>query len=180
MDGVDASSKGVPARARHSKGSIVDTRIINRPAFRLVGYAARVPLVHRGRNPHIEAHIASLPVEERRRLKALGDTEPVGLLQVSADVDPDYAEGSQFTFVLGVALDIPSPVPDGLDLIEVPTGTWAVFRTTASFRSAWMTIVSEWFPSNPWRLRPGPLILTDRGDEHSAAPAEVWIPIERA
>lgn len=179
LDGVNASSKGAPARARHSKGSIVDTRIIDRPAFRLVGYAARVPLVHQGRNPHIEAHIASLPVEERGRLKELGDTEPAGLLQVSADVDPDYAEGSQFTFLFGVALDTPSPVPDGLDLIEVPTGTWAVFRTTASFQSAWMTIVSEWFPSNPWRLRPGPSILTDRGDEHSDAPAEVWIPVER-
>lgn len=177
---MNASSKGAPARARHSKGSIVDTRIIDRPAFRLVGYAARVPLIHGGRNPHIEAHIASLPTEEHGRLKALGDTEPVGLLQVSADVGPDYAEGSQFTFLFGVALDTSSPVPDGLDLIEVPAGTWAVFRTTASFWSAWMTIVSEWFPANPWRLRPGPSILTNHGDKHSTTPAEVWIPIERA
>lgn len=158
----------------------MDTRIINRPAFRLVGRAAHVPLVSRGRNPHIEAHIASVPAEERGRLAALGDAEPAGLLQVSADVDPDCAEGSEFTFLFGVALDAPSPVPDGLDLIEVRSGTWAVFRTTASWQLTWMSIVSEWFPSNPWRLRPGPSIVTDRGREHSTAPADVWIPIERA
>lgn len=64
-----------------SKGSIVDTRIIDSPAFLLVGYAARVPLVQQGRNPHIEAHIAALPDEERGRLKALGDAEPAGLLR---------------------------------------------------------------------------------------------------
>lgn len=72
----------------------METRIVERPAFRLVGHAARVPLVHRGVNPHIQAHIEALPAAEHQRLKGLGDTEPVGLLQVSADVDPDYAVGS--------------------------------------------------------------------------------------
>lgn len=71
----------------------MDTRITDRPAFRLVGHAVRVPLIHEGRNPHIEAHIASLPADEHARLKELGNAEPVGLLQVSADVGPDYAEG---------------------------------------------------------------------------------------
>ncbi|MFE2753852.1 GyrI-like domain-containing protein [Actinosynnema sp. NPDC059335] len=158
----------------------MDARITDRPAFRLVGHAARVPLVHRGRDSDIEAHIAALPAEEHGRLRALGDTEPAGLLQVSADVDPDHAEGSRFTFLFGVARGMSSPVPGGLDVIEVAAGSWAVFRTTASYQSAWMTIVSEWFPSNTWRLRPGPSILTDRGNEHGAATAEVWIPVERA
>src|ERR1044071_6237700 len=36
--------------------SPMDTRITDRPAFRLVGHAARVPLVHQGVNPHIHAH----------------------------------------------------------------------------------------------------------------------------
>lgn len=33
--------------------SRMDARVIERPAFRLVGHAARVPLVHEGMNPHI-------------------------------------------------------------------------------------------------------------------------------
>ena len=66
----------------------MDTRIAERPAFRLVGHSARVPLIHHGANPHIQAHIASLPEAEHVRLKGLGNTEPAGLLQVSADVTP--------------------------------------------------------------------------------------------
>lgn len=109
---------------------------------------------------------------------ALGDTEPAGLLQVSADVDADATEGSSFTLMIGVALDARSSVPDGLDLIEVPAGTWVIFRTTASFQSAWMTIVSEWLLTHPWRLRPGPSIVTDRS--HVTTTTDVWIPVERA
>ena len=82
----------------------MDTRIADRPAFRLVGHAARVPLIHHGVNPHIQAHIASLPAAEHARLKELSNTEPAGLLQVSADVDPDYTEGSELTYLHGVAV----------------------------------------------------------------------------
>ena len=42
----------------------MDTRIAELPDLRLVGHAARVPLIHEGVNPHIQAHIASLPAEE--------------------------------------------------------------------------------------------------------------------
>ena len=73
----------------------MDTRITDRPAFRLIGHSVRVPLIHHGPNPHIQAHIASLPAAEHARLKELSNTEPEGLLQVSADVDPDYTEGSE-------------------------------------------------------------------------------------
>ena len=82
----------------------MDARIADRPAFRLIGHAARVPLIHEGINPHIQAHIASLPIEEHARLKELSNTEPAGLLQVSADVDPDYTEGSELTYLHGVAV----------------------------------------------------------------------------
>lgn len=82
----------------------MDTRIADRPAFRLIGHSARVPLIHHGPNPHIQAHIASLPAAEHDRLKALGNTDPRGLLQVSADVDPDYTEGSELTYLHGVAV----------------------------------------------------------------------------
>lgn len=34
----------------------MDTRIADRPAFRLVGHATRVPLTHEGINPDIQAH----------------------------------------------------------------------------------------------------------------------------
>lgn len=70
----------------------MDTRLVDRPTFRLVGHAARVPLIHQGINPHIQRHIAALPQESHVRLKALGNTEPSGLLQVTDDLDPDALE----------------------------------------------------------------------------------------
>lgn len=164
----------------------MDTRITDRPAFRLVGHAARVPLIHEGANPHIQAHIASLAPAEHARLKGLGDTEPAGLLQVSADVHPDYTEGSELTYLHGVALEAATPAPEDLDVIEVPAGSWAVFRTSgpypAALQSTWAATATEWFPSNPWRLRPGPSIVAvlDRAEDFSTATTELWLPIERA
>ena len=102
----------------------MDTRIAVQPAFRLIGHAARVPLIHHGPNPHIETHIAAMPEATHLRLKALSNTEPAGLLQVSADVDPDYSEGSELTYLHGVAVSEGTPVPPDLDVIEVPPGTF--------------------------------------------------------
>ena len=164
----------------------MDTRIADRPAFRLVGHAARVPLIHEGVNPHIQAQIAALPVAEHARLKALGDTEPSGILAVSADVDPDYAEGSELTYLHGVAVTSSATVPDDLDVVEVPAGAWAVFRTEGDYPRAlqqtWAATATDWFPSNPWRLRPGPSIVAvlERADDFSTATTELWLPVERA
>lgn len=162
------------------------TRILERPAFRLVGHAARVPLIHSGVNPHIQALVASLPEEEHLRLKALSNTEPAGLLQVSDDVEPDATEGTELTYLHGVAVTAADPVPDGLDGIDVPAGTWAVFRTSgpypAALQETWAATAAEWFPSNPWRLRPGPSLVAvvDRAEDFSTATCELWLPIERA
>jgi AraC family transcriptional regulator len=164
----------------------MDTRIADRPAFRLVGHTARVPLIHHGPNPHIQAHIASLPDAEHLRLKALSNTEPAGLLQVSADVDADYIEGTELTYLHGVAVSEGTPVPADLDAIDVPAGAWAVFRTTgpypAALQSTWAATATDWFPSNPWRLRPGPSIVAilDRAADFSTATSELWLPVERA
>ncbi|MFI8344407.1 GyrI-like domain-containing protein [Streptomyces sp. NPDC085639] len=169
------------------EGSIpMDTRLIDRPAFRLIGHAARVPLIHRGINPHIQQHVTALPQEEHLRLKALGDTEPAGLLAVSDDVDPDGTEGSELTYLHGVAVSRGTRAPEDLDAIEVPDGTWAVFRTAGphpqALQTTWAATATEWFPSNPWRLRPGPSIVAvlDRAADFSTATCELWLPVEPA
>ena len=46
----------------------MDARILHPPAFRLVGHAARVPLIHSGANPHIAEHVASIPAAQHQRL----------------------------------------------------------------------------------------------------------------
>ncbi|SNY72121.1 AraC family transcriptional regulator [Paractinoplanes atraurantiacus] len=153
----------------------METRIADRPAFRIAGHAARVPLIHRGANPRIQQHIAALPAAEHQRLKDLGDTDPGGLLQVFDDLDPDRTEGSELTYLHGAAVSAGTPVPADLDTLDVAAGAWAVFRTTeASLPETWAATATEWFPSNPWRLRPGPEIvaLLDREAR------ELWLPVE--
>ena len=164
----------------------MDTRFADRPAFRLIGHATRVPLIHEGVNPHIQQHIAALPPQEHARLKSLSDTDPAGLLQVCDDLEPDSPEGSELTYLHGVAVTRATPAPDDLDAIEVPAGRWAVFRSSgpypATLQTTWAATATEWFPSNPWRLRPGPSIVAvlDRAEDFSTATCELWLPVEPA
>ncbi|WP_433832252.1 AraC family transcriptional regulator [Actinoplanes sp. CA-015351] len=162
----------------------MNVRIADHPAYRLIGHAARVPLIHRGVNPHIQQHIAALPVSEHARLKALSDTEPAGLLQVTDGTDPDAAEGSELTYLHGVAVTNATAVPDDLDVIEVLAGRWAVFHTSGPYpdalQTAWAATATEWFPSNPWRLRPGPSIVAilELAADFCTATCELWLPVE--
>jgi AraC family transcriptional regulator len=164
----------------------MDTRITEKPAFRLIGYRTRVPLIYEGINPHIQSYIASLPASAHQRLKELSNIEPTGLLQVSADVDADYTEGSELTYLHGVAVSTGTPVPEDLDTMDVPEGTWAVFRSAGphpdTLQATWAATATDWFPSNPWRLRPGPSIVSvlDRSPDFSTATCQLWLPVERA
>lgn len=164
----------------------MDVRVVDHPALRLVGHAARVPLVHRGVNPAIQQHVTSLDPQEHARLKALGDTEPRGLLAVSTDLDPDRREGTELTYLHGVAVSDAVTVPDDLDVVPVPAGRWAVFRAAGPYpgtlQTLWAATATTWFPSNPWRLRPGPEVVAvlDRADDLSTATVELWLPVEPA
>lgn len=164
----------------------MDVRLVSRPAFRLAGRAARVPLVHQGVNPAIQRHVTSLAPEEHARLKALGDAEPPGLLAVSSDLDPDRREGSELTYLHGVAVTDSTPVPGDLDVLPVAAGSWAVFRAAGPYpqtlQTLWAATATEWFPSNPWRLREGPEIVAvlERADDFSTATVELWLPVEGA
>ncbi|BAL89197.1 putative AraC-family transcriptional regulator [Actinoplanes missouriensis 431] len=164
----------------------MDTRLTDRPAFRLVGHATRVPLIHEGVNPHIQQHVAAIPAEEHGRLKSLGDTEPDGILAVTDGIEQESPEGSELTYLHGVALSSAAAVPDDLDVIEAPAGRWAVFRSSGPYpqtlQETWAATATEWFPSNPWRMRPGPSIVSvlDRAADLSTATCELWLPVEPA
>ncbi len=184
-DGGPLRSQPIRRFSLTVEGSVpMDARIVERPEFKLVGHAARVQLIHEGANPQIQAHIASLPISEHARLKELGNTEPAGLLQVSADVDADYREGTELTYLHGVAM-LDGNVPEDLDAIMVPAGTWAVFRTSgpypAALQSVWAATATQWFPSNPWLLREGPSMVAvlERAEDFSTATCELWLPVER-
>jgi len=169
MHGVgltDARGHGGPFRSQQrlrfrltvEGNTDMHVRITDRPAFRVVGHAIRVPLIHEGVNPHIQAHVAAIPMAEHLRLKGLRNASPGGLLQISDELGPDATEGSELTYMHGVAVTADTSTPDDLQTLAVPAGTWAVFTTEGpqpqALQETWAATAAEWFPSNSWRLRP--------------------------
>ena len=157
-------------------------RIVEKDEFRVVGRKVRVPLVHEGMNPAIADFIRGLGKETLRRIEDLSDQEPQGILGVSDNLDPSRAEGTELDYYHGVVSG--AAVPDGMEALTVPAGTWAVFENSGPFPQAlqylWRDVFTQWFPSNPYRSRPGPELLRTRLTPDAAqADAELWIPVER-
>jgi AraC family transcriptional regulator len=190
---TDARRSGGPFRSQQRlrfrltvEGSTtMHVRITDLPALRLVGHATRVPLVHEGVNPQIQAHVAAIPMAEHLRLKSLSNACPGGLLQISDQLEPEGAEGSELTYMHGVATTDDTPAPEDLDSIAVAAGSWAVFTTEGphpqALQETWAATAAEWFPSNAWRLRPGPSIVAvlEHDENFTTATCELWQPVER-
>ncbi|MFJ6199317.1 helix-turn-helix domain-containing protein [Micromonospora sp. NPDC092111] len=157
-------------------------RMVEKPAFRLVGRRARVPLVHQGMNPAIVEFVRSVDQETAARIAALSDQEPAGIVNVSDGLGDDRSEGVELDYWYGAVTG--ADAPDDLDSTEVPAGTWAVFETSGEFPAAvqylWRDVFTQWFPSNPYRSRPGPEISRTRiSADGTHADAELWVPVER-
>lgn len=157
-------------------------RIVEKEEFRVVGRKARVPLVHEGVNPAIAAFIRSIDKETVERVIGLSDQEPEGIIQVSDDLSESRAEGTELDYYHGVVSS--GPVPEDLDALPVAAGIWAVFDSSGTFPQTlqylWRDVFTEWFPSNPYRSRPGPEILRTRlSPDGARADAQLWIPVER-
>jgi len=158
-------------------------RIVQKDAFHLVGRRARVPLVHEGMNPAIVAFMRGLPPEDRERIPSLSDTEPRGALNVSDGPADSFEEGTELDYWYAAARTAAPPAD--LDALEVPAGMWAVFESSGAFPQAlqylWRDVYTQWFPSNPYRSRPGPSLTRSHISEDGAtAEAELWIPVEHA
>lgn len=189
---VDARRDGGPLRTQPTlrfrlsvEGSTpMDVTITPTSELVLVGHAARVPLIHEGVNPHIQAHIAAIPPDEHARLKRLSDAEPAGILAITGDIAPDAPEGTELTYLHGVSVRPDTAVPDGLDSMRVDAGVWAVFAASGPFpetlQRLWAATATEWFPSNPWRLRPGPSIVRYLEFTGTHASCELWLAVESA
>ena len=157
-------------------------RVEEKEEFRVVGRKARVPLVHEGVNPAIAAFIRGLGKETLERIEGLSDQEPGGIVSVSDQLDESRAEGTELDYYHGVVTR--APVPEDMESLTVPAGMWAVFDSSGPFPQAlqylWRDVFMQWFPSNPYRSRPGPEILRTRLTEDGAqAEAQLWIPVER-
>ncbi|WP_328787534.1 AraC family transcriptional regulator [Streptomyces sp. NBC_00273] len=162
--------------------SSMEYKVVEKDEFRVVGRKARVPLVHEGPNPAIAAFIREIGQETLRRIESLSDQEPEGIVSASDDLHDSRAEGTELDYYHGVVTR--AAVPEDMDALTVRAGTWAVFESSGPFpqtlQHLWRDVFTQWFPSNPYRSRPGPEILRTRlSQDGTEANAELWIPVER-
>ncbi|MEU8971139.1 AraC family transcriptional regulator [Streptomyces monashensis] len=159
-------------------------RIVEKEAFRVVGRKARVPLIHRGVNPHIAEHIQGIPPETMLRIVGLSDQDPEGVVSATVRLSDGFEEGSELDYYHAVVTTA-AEVPGDLDVLDCPAGTWAVFENTGPFPQAlqemWADVAAQWIPSNPYEYRPGPEILRTRPtqDDPARSDAQLWIPVTR-
>jgi AraC family transcriptional regulator len=159
-------------------------RVVDRPAFTVTGFKTRIPLVHSGPNQAIIDFVRGIDRQALEDLKKLSDQEPHGTVAVCDDLDPSRAEGTELDYYQGVITSAQASPPEGTTTLPVPPGTWAVFTTSGpapqAIQELWRDVFTEWFPSNPYRSRPGPEILrTELSADGTQADAELWLPVER-
>ncbi|MEW2417938.1 AraC family transcriptional regulator [Streptomyces sp. NPDC046866] len=164
----------------------MEYRIVEKEAFRIVGKKARVPLVHEGVNPAIAEFIKGLAPETVQRITALSDREPAGIVSVTEVLGDKRVEGTEVDYHHAVVTGAERAEEEfeGLDVQDVPAGTWAVFESSGPFpqtlQNLWRDVFTQWFPSNPYASRPGPEILrTLPSADWTEAAAQLWIPVER-
>ncbi len=161
-------------------------RVLDRPAFTVTGFKTRIPLIHSGPNQAIIDFVRNLDKPAVDQLGKLSDQEPQGIVAVCDDLDPSRAEGTELDYYHAVITSAATPAraPEGTTTLPVPPGTWAVFTTSGpapqAIQELWRDVFTEWFPSNPYRTRPGPEILRTRlSPDGTEADAELWLPVER-
>lgn len=162
-------------------GDPMDYRIIEKPAFYIVGLKERVSLKYHGVNPEIAAMWSHFTEEDFQILKQAANVEPSGIINASMNFSDSRAEGTEIDHMIGVAVD--HVIEGKWQVVEVPASTWAVFTSRGTFpdvlQNVWGRIFSEWFPMSGYELGVGPEILWNEGkdttlpDYHS----EIWIPV---
>lgn len=160
-------------------------RIVEKDTFRLVGPKTRLQPVHQGLDPAMVEFVEDIDDATHELLEQLSDQEPRGGLSATVAIEPGGGEGGAIDYY--VAAVTHADAPEGLDALEVPAGTWAVFPyERVSFpegvQGLWREVYAAWFPSHPaYRTVEGPALLQADYDEHdeNIASGELWLPVEK-
>jgi AraC family transcriptional regulator len=168
-------------------GTTMDYRIVHKEAFNIVGFKKRVTLQFEGVNPQMESVAAKLTPENIAELKAMCDTEPKGMLNISANYADGYTEqpveGMELDQYIGVATA--KPTPSGYDALRTEESDWAVFTTVGPFpktvQDTWARIYAEWLPASDYELTRGPSLLWYESPDLTKPDCknEIWIPVSK-
>jgi len=165
-------------------GCEMNYRIVEKGPFKIVGFKKRVPIIFNGVNPEIAKMTKLLTPEVIKKLKALSNVEPAGIISASANFSEGrMEEKGKMDHYIGVATT--SDETKGFDVLEVESSTWAVFEAVGPFpktlQNVWGRIYSEWLPFSGYEIAPGPEILWNESQDTNDPDyrSEIWIPVRK-
>ena len=151
-------------------------RIEEKEGFTVIGIKEFTTTINGENFKNIPKMWEKLPKETSAVLAALSDREPGGILGLCADM---YNDG----FDYWIAAATSKPCPEGLEILQIPACTWAIFETTGPLPGAiqelFTRIFTEWLPTSGFEHAPAPEIEV-YSDGDSASPAyksAVWVPV---
>lgn len=164
-------------------GKNMDYNIINMPAFKFAGVSKRVPMQFEGENNAIIELAQSITEEQRNEMHNLMNMDPKEIVNVSYEHDHNFMKDEgELTHLIGV-LTSEKNVSNRLDVIEVPSYTWAVFPNEGPFpetlQNTYARIYSEWLPVSDYEVIQAPVFSFTKMSEEKEnyAYSEVWMPV---
>jgi AraC family transcriptional regulator len=166
-------------------GTSMEFRIVDKPAFNLVGVSKRVPMQFEGVNNEIVKLAQSITDAQKKEMHAIQNMEPYEIVNASWDADANFLkEEGYLTHLIGV-LTTENQVSDLLIKVPVEAHTWAVFPNEGPFPSTLQETMaktySEWLPSSNYEVINAPTFSFTKMDKHKKdyAYSEIWIPVRK-
>ncbi|SFE99407.1 AraC family transcriptional regulator [Alteribacillus iranensis] len=168
------------------KGGIsMECRIVDKPAFCLVGVSKRVPMQFEGVNNEIVKLAESITEKQRKEMRSLQNIEPYEIVNASYHADANFLkEEGYLTHLIGV-LTTENQVSDQLEKVPVEACTWAVFPNEGPFPSTLQETMaktySEWLPTSDYEIVQAPSFSFTKMDENKKdyAYSEIWLPVRK-
>lgn len=164
----------------------MDYRLVDKPAFKVVGKTVRVTLKN-------GEHLIRIPqfwdecVHDGSLDKLMGLASTGQLLgKVTLGVIMDFSENmEQFTYMIA-AVQPDGAVPEGMIVETIPAATWAVFEAIGpmpeAIQNLWSRIMSEFFSTAQFEhaKAPGLELYPNNGSpDEPDYRSEVWVPVIR-
>lgn len=159
-------------------GEQMNYKIIEKESFKVLGKSIRV-------STEDNENFKTIPKFWQESHKngfcnsLMGKAGTLGILGVCMDMDE---EDSKFTYMIAVE-ENQEIEGENLDLIDIPSQSWAVFECIGpmpdAMQTVWKKIFNEWFPSTGYKHADAPELEVyypgNPNDENYKS--EIWIPV---
>lgn len=163
-------------------GQSMDVKLIEKPAFQIVGVSQKVSLQYQGENQAIMELAQRITPQQRAEMHTFDDVYPYQVVNASFDFQEGRTtEGGEMTHMIGFAT-LQENIYEDLEQLSVPAHTWAVFPNEGPFpqilQETWARIFSEWLPSSGYQVVAAPEIsFTQYQGPAEAKYSEIWLAV---